>query len=106
MTGRLPFPSPPAPEHSGEGPMGRRFPNALAASAIALALAACAGSPEPPTPTADELARSAYERIVSGSNALLMGDHLGWFGTDDAVVRVGVSLNPAVDGGLELPNPL
>ena len=71
--------------------MGRLFPNALAASAIALALAACTGSPEPPPPpTADEVARSSYERIASGSNAFLMGDHLGWFGTDDAIVRVGV----------------
>ncbi len=65
------------------------FPSALAAAA--LALAACTGSPEPPPPpTADELARSAYARIVSGSNTYLMGDHLGWFGTDDAVERVGV----------------
>ena len=73
--------------------MGRRFPNALAAFATALALAACTASPEPPPPppppTADELARSAYARIVSGSNASLMGDHLGWSGTDDAVERVG-----------------
>ena len=74
--------------------MRRRFPSALAASAVALALAACTGSPEPPPPppppTADELARSSYERIVSGANAYLMGDHLGWFGTDDAIMRVGV----------------
>ena len=67
------------------------FPNVLAASVVALALAACTGSPEPPPPpTADELARSSYERIVSGANVLLMSDDLGWFGTDDAAVRVGV----------------
>ena len=71
--------------------MRRGFPSALAALAVTLALAACTGSPEPPPPpTADELARSSYERIVSGANALLMGDHLGWFGTGDAVERVGV----------------
>ena len=29
--------------------------------------------------------------IVSGANTFLMGDHIGWFGTDDAVERVGVS---------------
>ena len=89
MTGRLPFLSPPAPDHSGEGSMRRGFPSALAASAIALA--ACTGSPEPPPPpTADELARASYERIASAANAFLMGDHLGWFGTGDMVERVGV----------------
>ena len=63
---------------------------ACAASAIAIALAACTRSDEPPPPTADELARADYERIVSGANAVLMGDHLGYFGTDDNVERVGV----------------
>ena len=67
------------------------LPSALGASAVAMALAACSGSSEPPAPpTADELARSSYDRIVSGANEFLMGDHLGWFGTDDAIERVGV----------------
>ena len=70
--------------------MRRGFPNALAASAVALALAACTGSSEPPPPTEDELARATYERITSDANAFLMGDHLGYRGTDDAVERVGV----------------
>ena len=64
------------------------FSNALAASVVAVALTACTGSSEPPT--ADELARATYERIASGANAFLMSDHLGYFGTDDAVERVGV----------------
>ncbi|MDE0176292.1 MAG: transferrin-binding protein-like solute binding protein [Defluviicoccus sp.] len=63
---------------------------ACAASAIAIALAACTHSDESPPPTADELARASYEGIVSGANAVLMGDHLGYFGTDDDVERVGV----------------
>ena len=69
------------------------FPNALAALALALALAACTHSsdpPPPPPPTADELARADYARIVSGANAVLEGDQLGYFGTDDDVGRVGV----------------
>ena len=70
--------------------MRRGFPNALAASAVALALAACTGSSEPPPPTEDELARATYERISSDANAFLMGDHLGYRGTDDTVERVGV----------------
>ncbi|MDE0343588.1 MAG: hypothetical protein OXK82_10545 [Deltaproteobacteria bacterium] len=70
--------------------MRRGIPNALAASAVALALAACTGSSEPPPPTEDELARATYERITSDANAFLMGDHLGYRGTDDAVERVGV----------------
>ena len=70
--------------------MRRGFPIALAASAVALALAACTGSSEPPPPTADELARASYARIASGANTFLMGDHLGYFGTDDTVERVGV----------------
>ena len=70
--------------------MRRGFPNALAASAVALAIAACAGSSEPPPPTADELARASYAGIASGANVFLMGDHLGYFGTDDAVERVSV----------------
>ena len=69
--------------------MRRGLPNALAALTVAIALAACSGSSEPP-PTPEDLARSSYERIVSGSNAFLMGDHLGYFGTDDAIERVGV----------------
>ena len=70
--------------------MNRGFLNALAASAVVLALAACAGSSEPPLPTADDLARASYERIVSGANVFLMGDHLGYRGTDSAIERVGV----------------
>ena len=70
--------------------MRRGLPNASAALAVAIALAACASSPDPPAPTADEQARSTYERIASGSNAFLMGDHLGYSGADDAVERVGV----------------
>ena len=70
--------------------MRRGFPNALAASAVALALAACTGSSEPPPPTEDELVRATYARIASDANAFLMGDHLGYRGTDDAVERVGV----------------
>ena len=70
--------------------MRRGFPNAFAASAVALALAACSGSSEPPPPTADELARASYARIASGADTFLMGDHLGYFGIDDTVERVGV----------------
>ncbi len=71
--------------------MRRGFADAWTALAAALVLAACAGLTEPPPPpSADELARSSYERITGASNAFLMGDHLGYFGTDDDVERVGV----------------
>ena len=74
--------------------MRRGFPNALAPLAVAIALAACTHSsdppPPPPPPTADEVARDSYARIVSGANALLEGDQLAYFGTDDDVERVGV----------------
>ena len=72
--------------------MRRGFPKAIAALAVALALAACTHSSEspPPPPTADEAARASYARIVSGANALVEGDQLGYFGTDDDVERVGV----------------
>ena len=70
--------------------MRRGFPNASAVLAAAVALAACSHSADPPPPTADELARASYARIASGANTFLMGDHLGYFGTDDAVERVGV----------------
>jgi len=66
------------------------YPGATAALAVAIVLAACSHSADPPPPTADERARASYERIASGANAFLMGDHLGYFGTDDAVERVGV----------------
>ena len=73
--------------------MRRGFPNAFAALALAIALAACthsSDSPPPSPPTADELARADYARIVSGANAILQGDQLGYAGTDDDVERVGV----------------
>ena len=70
--------------------MRRGFPYAVAASALAIAVAACSGSSDPPAPTADEQARTSYAEIASGSNAFLMGDHLGYSGADDAVERVGV----------------
>ena len=71
--------------------MRRGFADAWTALAATLVLAACAGSPEPPAPlTADGQARSSYERIAGASNVFLMGDHLGYFGTDDAVERVDV----------------
>ena len=71
--------------------MRRGFPNAFAALLVAIALGACtsSGDPPPPAPTADELARASYERIVSGANAVLMGDQLGYFGADDDVERAG-----------------
>ena len=72
--------------------MTRGYRNALVALALAIALAACTHKSEtpPPPPTADELARADYARIVSGANAVLEGDQLGYFGTDDDVGRVGV----------------
>ncbi len=70
--------------------MRRGIPKATAALAVAIALAACSHSADPPAPTADERARASYESITSGANTFLMGDHLGYFGTDDAVERVGV----------------
>ena len=70
--------------------MRRAFPNASAVLAVAIALAACSSSSDPPAPTADEQARASYATIASGSNAFLMGDHLGYSGADDAVERVGV----------------
>ena len=70
--------------------MRRGIPKATAALAVAIALAACSHSADPPAPTADERARASYERLASGANTFLMGDHLGYFGTDDAVERVGV----------------
>ena len=72
--------------------MRRGFPKAIAALAVAIALAACTHSSEspPPPPTADEAARASYANIVSGANALVEGDQLGYFGTDDDVERVGV----------------
>ena len=70
--------------------MRRGFPNALAAFALAIALAACTHSSDsPPPPTADEAARADYARIVSGANALVEGDQLGYFTNDDAVERAG-----------------
>ena len=70
--------------------MRRGFTNASAALAVSIALAACSHSADSPPPTADELARASYEGIASGANTFLMSDHLGYFGTDDAVERVGV----------------
>ena len=72
--------------------MRRGFPYAIAALAVAISLAACTHSSEspPPPPTPDEEARATYARIVSGANALLKGDELGYFGTDDDIERVGV----------------
>ena len=70
--------------------MRRGFPNAFAALAVVIALAACTDSAEPPPPTADEEARASYARIISGANAVLVGDQLGYFGTDDDIERVGV----------------
>ena len=72
--------------------MRRGFPNALAPFAVAIALAACTHKSEtpPPPPTADEVARADYARIVSGANAVLEGDQLGYFGADDDVERVSV----------------
>ena len=72
--------------------MRRGFPNAFAALALAIALAACTHKSEtpPPPPTADEVARADYARIVSGANAVLEGDQLGYLETDDEVERVGV----------------
>ena len=70
--------------------MRRGFPNAFAALTVAIALAACTSSGEPPAPTSDELARASYASIVSGANAILMGDQLGYFSTDDDVERAGV----------------
>ena len=68
--------------------MSKGIANACAVLAAAAALTACVGSSEPPQPTADELARASYARIVSGANALLEGDVLGYFGTDDTVERL------------------
>ncbi|MDE0390649.1 MAG: hypothetical protein OXI57_01100 [Rhodospirillales bacterium] len=72
--------------------MRKGFPNAFAALALAIALAACTHSSDspPPPPTPDEAARADYARIVSGANAILYGDQLGYVGTDDEVERVGV----------------
>lgn len=72
--------------------MRRGYRNAIAALAVAVALAACTHSSEspPPPPTADEAARASYASIVSGANAILYGDQLGYFGSDDDVERVGV----------------
>ncbi len=66
------------------------YPGATAALAVAIILAACSHSANPPPPTADELARASFEGITSGANTFLMGDHLGYFDTDDTVERVGV----------------
>ena len=70
--------------------MRRGLPDACVALLVAIALAACSSSSDPPAPTADEQARALYETVASGSNAFLMGDHLGYSGADDAVERVGV----------------
>ena len=72
--------------------MRRGFPNAFAPFAVAIALAACTHSSDspPPPPTADEAARADYARIVSGANALVEGDQLGYYDTDDDIERAGV----------------
>lgn len=69
--------------------MRRGLPSAFAPLAVVAALAACTHSSDAPTPqpTADEVARADYARIVSGANALLEGDQLGYVGTDDDVER-------------------
>ena len=72
--------------------MRNGFPNAFGALALAIALAACTHSSDspPPPPTPDEAARADYARIVGGANAILLGDQLGYVGTEDDVDRVGV----------------
>ena len=72
--------------------MRKGFPNAFGALTLAIALAACTHSSDspPPPPTPDEAARADYARIVSGANAVLKGDQLGYVGTDDDVERAGV----------------
>ena len=57
----------------------------IAVLAGAVALAACTRTLDPPT--AEEQARETHGAIVSGANALLMGDRLGYFATDDDVER-------------------
>ena len=69
--------------------MSRGMRKAFAALAVAAAVAACTHSSGPPPPTADELARASYEGIVSGANALVEGDQLGYFTNDDDVERAG-----------------
>ena len=61
----------------------------IAALAGALALAACSRTPDPPT--AEEQARERHEAIVDAANALLMGDGLAWFATDDDVERANTT---------------
>ena len=72
--------------------MRRGFPTAFGALVLAVVLAACTHSSDspPPPPTADEAARADYARIVSGANAVVKGDQLGYVGTDDDVERAGV----------------
>ena len=70
--------------------MSKGMRKAFAALAVAAAVAACTHSSGPPPPTADELARADYARIVSGANAVLVGDQLGYVDTDDDIERVGV----------------
>ena len=69
--------------------MSKGIANACTVLVTTVVLMACASSPEPTQPTADELARASYARIVSGANVLLLGDVLGYFGTDDTVERLG-----------------
>ena len=69
--------------------MSKGMRKAFAAVTVAAAVAACTHSSGPPPPTADELARASYEGIVSGANALVEGDQLGYFTNDDTVERAG-----------------
>ena len=57
----------------------------IAVLAAAVVFGACTRTLDPPTP--EEQARETHAEIVSGANALLMGDRLGYFATDDAVER-------------------
>ena len=61
----------------------------IAALGVAIALAACTRTLDPPT--ADEEARETHAGIVSEANILLLGDRLGYFGTDDDVARVNTT---------------
>ena len=69
--------------------MSKGMRKAFAALVVAAAVAACTHSSGPPPPTADELARASYEGIVSGANALVEGDQLGYFTNDDDIERAG-----------------
>ena len=61
----------------------------IAVLAVAVTLAACTRTLDPPTP--EEQAWETNAAIVGAANALLMGDRLGYFATDDAVERTNTT---------------